>query len=197
MGRVKLECSYTKPFREFVPIISGPPSDFWSPSFLFHPFPDTSLLSPLHRRVDPRHFTKFKDNPRPLRVLQMLHRNDSYHQLQRFVLYLRLHVDDPPRNSLWKWKPSPASAARKCRDVIHFAQPHSYGRAVSKDGWGMGTPMLQGAVADWTDFVERRVLLLLSLLLIGLPCYQGFPGDSPKQKGKWMKILLLSWRGIH
>lgn len=75
----------------------------------------------------------------------MAQRNASYHQFQRFVLHLRFHIDDPPRNSLWKWKPSPASAARKCGDVIYFALTHSSGRAVSHGGGGMVMTV------QWTD----------------------------------------------
>lgn len=114
----------------------------------------------------------------------MPHRNDSYHQLQRFVLHLRLHVDDPPRNSLWKWKPSPASAARKCRDVIHFAQPHSSGRAVSKGGWGMGTPMLWKTRANWTDFVKRGGGFIALPFIDWLTVLPRLPRWLPQTKGQ-------------
>lgn len=77
----------------------------------------------------------------------------SYHQFQRFVLHLRLHVDDPPRNSFWKWKPSPASAARKCRDVIHFAQPHGSGKAVSTGRVGEENAHVARRRVDWPNFV--------------------------------------------
>lgn len=80
----------------------------------------------------------------------------SYHQFQRFVLHLRLHVDDPPRNSLWKWKPSPASAARKCRDVIHFAQPHGSGKAVSTGRVGGGERPCCKATRWLADFCLKR-----------------------------------------
>lgn len=80
----------------------------------------------------------------------------SYHQFQRFVLHLRLHVDDPPRNSLWKWKPSPASAARKCRDVIHFAQPHGSGKAVSTGRVGGGERPCCKATRWLAEFCLKR-----------------------------------------
>lgn len=122
--------------RQKLSMISGPPSDFWCP--LLSPPPLlTSRFSPLLPSTETLVASAIYAWHWSQRMIKMPQRNASYHQFQRFVLHLRFHIDDPPRNSLWKWKPSPASAARKCGDVIHFALTHSSGRAVSHGGGGM------------------------------------------------------------
>lgn len=115
-------------------------------------------------------------------MVKMPQRKASYHQFQRFVLHLRFHVDDPPRNSLWKWKPSPASAARKCGDVIHFTSTHSPGRAMSQGGWGDGNDHAMNKRSDWMDFVKEGAASDLCILLIGGACYQGSQRFLPQTK---------------
>lgn len=162
-------------------MISGPPSDFWCP--LLSPPPlRTSRFSPV---------PAIDWNPRRLRdicvrlvatMVKMPQRKASYHQLQRFVLHLRFHVDDPPRNSLWKWKPNPASAARKCGDVIHFTSTHSSGRAMSRGGWGDGNDSARNKSSDWTEFDKEGAASDLCILLIGGACYQGIQWGLPQTK---------------
>lgn len=184
---------YIRHSRQNITMISGPPSDFWCP-----------LLSPpplLTSRSQPAPAVDW--NPRRFRdicvtlvttMVTMPHRKASYHQFQRFVLHLRFHVHDPPRNSLWKWKPSPASAARKCGDVIHFTSTHSSGRAMSKGGWGDGNDRAMNKRSDWMDFVKEGAASGPCVLLIGGRCYQGAQRLLPQTKRQMEEVLLLSWR---
>lgn len=163
-----------------LPLISG------APSFL--------LTSRFSRRLKPFVVPATYAWHWPRRMIKMPQRNASYHQLQRFVFHLRFHVDDPPRNSLWKWKPSPASAARKCGDVIHFASTRSPGRAVSPGGWGDGNARAMNKHSDWTDFSKGGATSEFASFWLAERATKAFHGSSPKQKGKWKKVLLLSWR---
>lgn len=172
---------YIRHSRQNITMISGPPSDFWCPLLS----PSTSPNKPLQPAL------AIDWNPRRCRdirvtlvttMIKMPQRKASYHQFQRFVLHLRFHVDDPPRNSLWKWKPSPASAARKCGDVIHFTSTHSSGRAMLQGGWGDGNDRAMNKRSDWTDFVKEGAASDPCILLIGGACNQGFQRLLPQTK---------------
>lgn len=162
------------------------------------PFSSTSPNKPLQPRSLPSTETLVASATYawhwPQRMIKMPQRNASYHQFQRFVFHLRFHVDDPPRNSLWKWKPSPASAARKCGDVIHFASTRSPGRAVSPGGWGDGNRRAMNKHSNWTDFSKGGATSDFASFWLAERATKAFHGYSPKQKGKWKKVLLLSWR---
>lgn len=52
---------------------------------------------------------------------------------------------------------------------------------------GDGNAHVMKLSPDWMKFSTRGVASQLCLLSIGSLCYQGFPGDSPKQKGQMDK----------
>ena len=78
-----------------------------------------------------------------------------------------------------------------------FSSPSSHTAwQCQRGGWGEGTAHRTNNALIGGIVVKEGFALWICLLFIGLAQFQGFPGDSPKQRGKWVKMLLLSWRGI-
>lgn len=163
-------------------MISGPPSDFWSPSFLLH-LSRQAASAHFYRRIKPRRFpplTKKVDSD-PFEGPAVSHRNESNLTISSTVLssisgsMLMIPPETRCENGNPALRRRPANS-----DVIHFAQPHSFSLGSVKGGWGDGDAHITKVHSDWTDFVSGGGASLLSLLLIGLSCYQGFSWWLPQ-----------------
>lgn len=167
------------------------------PSFLLH-LSRQAAFSSSGRRIEPRRFPQYKCDTAHLEC-PGCHIEKKNLTISSNVLssisgsMLTIPPETRSENGNPALRRRPANAETSFTSLNHTALVG----LCQRGGWGMGTPMQWKQGTDWTDFVKGGVVLPLCLLLIGLPWYQGFPGDSPKQKGKWMKMLLLSWRGIH